>query len=188
MWQGFPSSTNGQYPACNWLAILESCRVWVNKRPSGNKPATHCWDKVVSTRPQSISRGHVPAGAADLYEPNECDMGDLIDSGIKRKSEFRKDWPKFEMLLTALASLERQNPDFNREITLKEIATALYVLQHNNPERFGSLSMTETIIDGQKSMHKLATATDAIAIALQDKHDELLSARLEWKMEEKSDL
>jgi hypothetical protein len=115
-------------------------------------------------------------------------MGDVIDSGIKRKSEFRNAWPKFELLLTALASLERQNPDFNREITLKEIAVALYVLQHNNPERFGDLSMTETIIEGQQSMRKLAMAADAIAVALQDKHDELLSARLEWKVEEKSDL
>ena len=115
-------------------------------------------------------------------------MGDVIDSGIKRKSEFRNAWPKFELLLTALASLERQNPDFKREITLKEIAMALYVLQHNNPERFGDLSMTETIIEGQQSMHKLAMAADAIAVALQDKHDELLSARLEWKGEEKSDL
>jgi len=115
-------------------------------------------------------------------------MGELIDSGIKRKSEFWKAWPKFELLLTALASLERQNPDFNREVTLKEIATALYALQNKNPERFGSLSMTETIIEGQKSMHKLAMATDAIANALQDKHDELLNARLEWKIEENSDL
>ena len=115
-------------------------------------------------------------------------MGEVIESGIKRKSEFRKTWSKFELLLTALASLERQNPDFKREITLKEIAMALYVLQHNNPERFGDLSMTETIIEGQQSMRKLAMAADAIAVALQDKHDELLSARLEWKGEEKSDL
>ena len=115
-------------------------------------------------------------------------MGDVIKSGIKRKSEFWKAWPRFELLLTALASLERQNPDFNREVTLKEIATALYVLQKNNPERFGSLSMTETIIDGQKSMHKLAMATDAIANALQDKHKELLSARLGWEVEENTDL
>jgi hypothetical protein len=114
-------------------------------------------------------------------------MGKVIESGIKRVSEFRKDWPKFELLLTALASIERQNPDFNREITLQDIARALYVLQHNNPERFGSLSMTETIIDGQKSMHKLAMAADAIAVALQNKHDELLNARLEWNPEEKSD-
>ena len=115
-------------------------------------------------------------------------MGDVIKSGIKRKSEFWKAWPKFELLLTALASLERRNPDFNREVTLKEIATALYVLQNNNPERFGLLSMTETIIEGQKSMHKLAMATDAIANALQDKHEEILSARLEWKVEENPDL
>ena len=130
----------------------------------------------------------MPAWTADLYEPNGCDMGEILDSGIKRKSEFRKGWPKFELLLTALASLERQNPDFNREITLKEIATAIYVLQNKNPERFGSLSMTETIIDGQKSMQKLAKATDAIANALQDKHDELLSTRMECKVEENSDL
>ncbi len=115
-------------------------------------------------------------------------MGEVIESGIKRKSEFRKGWPKFELLLTALASIERQNPDFNREITLKDIAQALYILQHNNPERFGSLSMTETIIDGQKSMHKLAMAADAIAVALQNKHDELLNARLEWKQEDKPDI
>jgi hypothetical protein len=114
-------------------------------------------------------------------------MGDVIDSGIRRDSEFRRVWPKFELLLTALASLERQNPDFNLEITLKEIALALYVLQHKNPERFGSLSMTETILDGQKSMRKLALAADAIAVALQNKHDELLSARLEWKLEDNSE-
>ena len=114
-------------------------------------------------------------------------MGDVIESGIKRNSEFRKAWPKFELLLTALASLESQNPDFNRKVTLKEIATALYVLQNKNPERFGSLSMTETIIDGQKSMDKLAMAANAIANALQGKHDELLSAQLEWKVEENYD-
>jgi hypothetical protein len=130
----------------------------------------------------------MPVWTAGLYEPNGCDMGDVIKSGIKRKSEFWKAWPKFELLLTALASLERRNPDFNREVTLKEIATALYVLQNNNPERFGLLSMTETIIEGQKSMHKLAMATDAIANALQDKHEEILSARLEWKVEENPDL
>ena len=129
----------------------------------------------------------VAAGRADLDEPNGCDMGDVIDSRIKRKSEFCRSWPKFELLLTALASLERKNPDFNREITLKDIAQTLYILQHNHPERFGSLSMTETIIDGQKSMHKLALAADAIAVALQNKHEELLNSRLEWKMEEKSD-
>ena len=115
-------------------------------------------------------------------------MGDVIDSGIAQKSEFRKAWPKFELLLTALASIERQNSDFNREITLKEIALALDILQRNNPERFGSLSMTETIIDGQKSMLKLAMAADAIAVALQNKHDELLNARLQWKPEDKADL
>jgi len=114
-------------------------------------------------------------------------MGEVIESGIRRKSEFRKGWAKFELLLTALASIERKNPDFNREVTLEDIARALYVLQHHNPERFGSLSMTETIIDGQKSMHKLAMAADAIAAALQNKHDELLNAGLEWKPEEKSD-
>ena len=115
-------------------------------------------------------------------------MGDVIDSGIARKSEFRKAWPKFELLLTALASIERQNPDFNREITLKEIALALDMLQRNNPDRFGSLSMTESIIDGQKSMHKLAMAAGAIAVALQNKHDELLNAKLQWKPEDKADL
>jgi hypothetical protein len=115
-------------------------------------------------------------------------MGDVIDSGITRKSEFRKAWPKFELLLTALASIESQNPDFNREITLKEIAMALDILQRNHPERFGSLSMTETIIDGQKSMLKLAMTADAIALALQNKHDEILSDRLQWKPEDKSDL
>ena len=114
-------------------------------------------------------------------------MGDVIDSGIRKKSEFRNDWPKFELLLTALASIERQNPDFRRDITLKDIAQALYILQQRHPERFGSLSMTETIIDGQTSMHKLAAAANAIAVALQNKHDELLNARLEWKIEEKSD-
>jgi hypothetical protein len=112
-------------------------------------------------------------------------MGDVIDSGIRRKSEFRKAWPKFELLLTALASIERRNPDFNNEITLKEIALALHSLQHDHSERFGSLSMTETIIDGRNSMHKLAMAADAIAVALQNKHDELLNARLQWKPEEK---
>ena len=115
-------------------------------------------------------------------------MGDVIDSGLTRKSEFRNTWPKFELLLTALASIERQNPVFNRETTLKEIALALDILQHNNPERFGSLSMTESIIDGQKSMHKLAMAADAIAAALQNKHDELLNARLQWKSDDKPDL
>jgi hypothetical protein len=115
-------------------------------------------------------------------------MGDVIDSGITRKSEFRKSWPKFELLLTALASIERQNPDFNREITLKEVALALDILQRNHPERFGTLSMTETIIDGQKSMLKLAIAADAIAVALQNKHDELLNARLQWEPEDKADL
>jgi hypothetical protein len=114
-------------------------------------------------------------------------MGDVIDSGIKRKSEFRKAWPKFELLLTALASVERQNPDFTNEITLKEIALALDILQRKNPERFGTLSMTETIIDGQKSMHKLAMAAYAIAVALQNKHEELLNARLEWKPADKPD-
>ena len=111
-------------------------------------------------------------------------MGDVIDSGIRQRSEFQKAWPKFELLLTALASIERQIPDFNREISLKEIAVALDVLQQNNPERFGALSMTETIIDGQKSMHKLAMAANAIAIALQNKNDELLNAKLEWKRED----
>ena len=115
-------------------------------------------------------------------------MGDVIDSGIKRKSRFLKDWPKFELLLTALASIERQNPDFNREVTLKEIALALDIMQRNNPERFGSLSMTETIIDGQKSMHKLAMAADAIAVALHNKHDELLNSSLEWEPADKPDL
>jgi hypothetical protein len=115
-------------------------------------------------------------------------MGDVIDSGIRKKSEFRTDWPKFELLLTALAAIERQNPDFSREITLKDIAQALYILQQRYPDRFGSLSMTETIIDGQKSMHRLAETAGAIAVALQNKHDELLNARLEWKLEEKSDL
>jgi hypothetical protein len=115
-------------------------------------------------------------------------MGDVIDSGLTRKSEFRNAWPKFELLLTALASIERQNPDFNREITLKDIALALDILQRSKPERFGSLSMTETIIDGQKSMLKLARAADAIAVALQNKHDELLNARLQWKPEDKADL
>lgn len=115
-------------------------------------------------------------------------MGDVINSGIKRKSDFRKGWPKFELLLTALASIEHKNPDFSREITLQDIAQALYILQHNHPERFGSLSMTETIIDGQKSMHKLALAANAIAVALQNKQDELMNSRLEWKLEEKSDL
>jgi hypothetical protein len=115
-------------------------------------------------------------------------MGDVIDSGITRKSEFRTAWPKFELLLTALASIERQNPDFSREINLKEIAMALDILQRNNPERFGLLSMTETIIDGQRSMHKLATAAEAIAIALQNKHDELLNARLQWEPEDKADI
>ena len=115
-------------------------------------------------------------------------MGNVIVSGIKRKSKFRKDWTKFELLLTALASIEHQNPDFNREISLEEIALALDILQRNNPARFGSLSMTETIIDGQKSMLKLAMAADAIAVALQNKHEELLNARLEWKPEDKPDL
>ena len=73
-------------------------------------------------------------------------MGDVIDSGIKRKSRFQKDWIKFELLLTALASIERQNPNFNSEITLEEIALALDILQRNNPAKFGSLSMTENII------------------------------------------
>jgi hypothetical protein len=114
-------------------------------------------------------------------------MGNVIDSGIKQKSEFRKDWPKFELLLTALASIERQNPNLNKEITLLEIAQALDTLQRNNPARFGSLSMTETIIDGQKSMHKLAMAADAIAVALQNKHEELLNTRLEWNLEDKPD-
>jgi hypothetical protein len=173
---------------CSQLLILKSCRVWVNKKPSGNKPATHCWDKVVSTRRQSAVPGHVPTEAASLDEPNGCEMGDVINSGIRRKTDFWKAWPKFELLLTALASLERQNPDFNRKVTLKEIATALHVLQNKNPERFGSLSMTETIIDGQKSIHKLAITIDAIVNVLQDKHEELLSARQEWKIEENSDL
>lgn len=115
-------------------------------------------------------------------------MGDVIDSGIKPKSDFRKDWPKFELLLTALASIERRNPDLNREITLQEIALALDNLQRNNPERFGSLSMTETIIDGRKSMQTLATAADAIAVALQNKYEELLNDRLEWKPADKPDL
>ena len=115
-------------------------------------------------------------------------MGDIIDSGIKRKSEFLKTWPKLELLLMALASIERQNPDFNNEITLKEIALALDILQRNSPDKFGSLSMTETIIDGQKSMQKLAMAADAIAFALQNKHEELLNARLEWKPADKPDL
>jgi hypothetical protein len=115
-------------------------------------------------------------------------MGDVIDSRIKRKSEFRMDWPKFELLLTALASIERQNPDLNKEITLKEIAVALDTLQRNHPKRFGSLSMTETIIDGQKSMYKLAMAADAIVVALQNKHEELLNSRLEWKPADKPDL
>jgi hypothetical protein len=115
-------------------------------------------------------------------------MGDVIDSGIKRKSRFRKDWPKFELLLKALVSIERRNPDFNSEITLEEIALALDILQRNNPARFGSLSMTETIIDGQKSMLELATAAKAIAVALQNKHEELLNSRLEWKPAEKPDL
>jgi hypothetical protein len=128
------------------------------------------------------------AGAADPDESNGCDMGEVIESGIKRKSEFRKGWHKFELLLTALASIERQNPDFNRESTLKDIAQALYILQHNYPKRFGSLSMTETIIDGQKSMHKLALAANAIAVALQNKHDELLNAGLEWEQEDKPDI
>jgi hypothetical protein len=114
-------------------------------------------------------------------------MGDVIDSGITRKSEFWKTCPKFELLLTALASIERHNPDFNREITLKEIASALDILKRNNPERFGLLSMTETIIDGQKSILKLAMAADAIAVALQNKHDELLNARLQWNAEDKTD-
>jgi hypothetical protein len=48
--------------------------------------------------------------------------------------------------------------------------------------------MTETIIDGQKSMLKLAIAADAIAVALQNKHDELLNARLQWEPEDKADL
>lgn len=115
-------------------------------------------------------------------------MGDVIDSGIKRNSKFRKDWPKFELLLTALASIERQNPDFSREVTLNEIALALDILQRNNPERFASLSMTETIIDGQKSMLKLAMTADAIAVALQNKHEELLNSRLEWNPADKPDL
>ena len=115
-------------------------------------------------------------------------MGDVIDSGIKRKSEFRVAWPKFELLLTALASIERQNPDFSNEITLKEIALALDILQRNSPERFGALSMTETIIDGHKSMHKLAKAAGAIALALHNKHEELVNARLEWKPADKPDL
>jgi hypothetical protein len=114
-------------------------------------------------------------------------MGDVIDSGIKRRSEFRKTWPKFELLLTALASIERQNPDFSKEISLKEIALALNILQQNNPERFGSLSMTETIIDGQKSMHKLAMAANGIAVALRNKHEELLNARLEWNPDSQPD-
>ena len=112
-------------------------------------------------------------------------MGDVIDSGIKRKSIFRTDWSKFELLLTALVSIERKNTDLNKEITLEEIALALDILQRNNPERFGSLSMTETIIDGQKSMRKLAMAADAIAVALQNKHEELLNARLQWKPADK---
>ena len=139
-------------------------------------------------RPKAAAVGRIPAVTADEDEQNGCDMGDVIDSGIRRKSEFRKAWPKFELLLTALASIERQNPDFNKEITLKEIALALDFLQHNNPERFGSLSMTETILDGQKSMHKLAMAAGAIAAALQNKHDELLNARLGWKPEDKPEL
>ena len=114
-------------------------------------------------------------------------MGDVIDSGIKRKSRFRKDWPKFELLLTALASIERQNPNFNSEITLEQIALALDILQRNNPARFGSLSMTETIIDGQKSMLALAMTAKAIVVALQNKHDELLNARLQWKPDDNSD-
>ena len=115
-------------------------------------------------------------------------MGDVIDSGIKRKSRFQKDWTKFELLLTALASIERQNPNFNSEITLEEIALALDILQRNNPAKFGSLSMTETIIDGQKSMLKLAMAAKAIAVALQNKHEELLNSRLEWNPADKPDL
>ena len=130
----------------------------------------------------------VPAVTSKIDEPNGYDMGDVIDSGIKRKSEFRNDWTKFELLLTAIASLERKNPDLNKEITLEEIALALDSLQRNNPQRFGSLSMTETIIDGQKSMHKLTMAVDAIAVALQNKHEELLNARLEWKPKDKPDL
>jgi hypothetical protein len=130
----------------------------------------------------------VPAVTATIDEPDRCDMGDVIDSGIKRKSRFRKDWPKFELLLKALVSIERRNPDFNSEITLEEIALALDILQRNNPARFGSLSMTETIIDGQKSMLELATAAKAIAVALQNKHEELLNSRLEWKPAEKPDL
>ena len=115
-------------------------------------------------------------------------MGDVIDSRIKRKSEFRRAWPKFELLLRALATIERQNTDFNNEITLKEIALVLDILQRNNPERFSSLSMTETIIDGQKSMHKLAMAADAIAVALLNKQEELFNARLNWKPADKPDL
>jgi hypothetical protein len=115
-------------------------------------------------------------------------MGDVIDSGITRKSAFQKSWTKFELLLKALASIERRNPDFDREISLKEIALALDILQRDKPERFGSLSKTETILDGQKSMRKLAMTADAIAVALQHKHDELVNARLQWKPEDKSDL
>ena len=111
-------------------------------------------------------------------------MGDVIDSGITRKSAFRRGWPKFELLLTALALIERRNPDFNSEITLKDIAQALYILQHKNPERFGSLSMTETIIDGLESIHQLAMAGEAIAIALQNKHEELLNAGRELEPEQ----
>jgi hypothetical protein len=37
-------------------------------------------------------------------------------------------------------------------------------------------------------MHKLALAANAIVVALQNKHDELLNAGLEWEQEDKPDI
>ena len=44
------SRPKGQYTVVDERTILKSYRLWVNTRPSGNKPAAHCWDKVVSVR------------------------------------------------------------------------------------------------------------------------------------------
>ena len=49
-----------------------------------------------------------------------------------------------------------------------------------------SKSLSTLLLSDPK--HKLAMAVDAIAVALQNKHEELLNAILEWKLKDKPDL
>jgi len=73
-------------------------RVWVNTRPSGNKPAAHCWDQIVSTRRLLASICY-----AQVYRTNKsesmsqlaevlCSPGNTWDRYSEEHHPFPWDW------------------------------------------------------------------------------------------------